>query len=73
MRKFSIGRWGLVAGALLLMGGLAGCGGKQDIPETAPQGMSVDSIRGDKDAQVDTSIDYARVGRGPYAYDLDSF
>ena len=39
----------------------------------APQGMSVDSIRGDKDAQVDTSIDYARVGRGPYAYDLDSF
>ena len=39
----------------------------------APQGMSVDSIRGDRDAQVDTSIDYARVGRGPYAYDLDSF
>lgn len=40
----------------------------------APQGMSVDRIQGDKDAQVDTSIDYARVGRGPYAYDtLDSF
>lgn len=39
----------------------------------APQGMNIDSIRGDKDAQVDTSIDYARVGRGPYAYDLDSF
>mgnify|MGYP006975333757 FL=1 len=39
----------------------------------APQGMNIDSIRGDRDAQVDTSIDYARVGRGPYAYDLDSF
>ena len=39
----------------------------------APQGMSVDRIQGDKDAQVDTSIDYSKTGRGPYAYDLDSF
>ena len=39
----------------------------------APQGMYVDRINGDRDAQVDTSIDYSKTGRGPYAYDLDSF
>ena len=42
MRKFTLGRWGLAAGALLCMSGLAGCGGKQDVPETAPQGMTVE-------------------------------
>lgn len=42
MRKYTVGRWGLVAGALLLMGGLAGCGGRQDASETAPSGMVVE-------------------------------
>lgn len=42
MRKFITGRWGLAAGALLLMTGLGGCGGKQEAAETAPQGMAVE-------------------------------
>lgn len=42
MRKITIGRWGLLAGALLLITGLAGCGGRQEVSEPAPQGMTVE-------------------------------
>lgn len=42
MRKFIIGRWGPAAGALLLMGGLAGCGVMQEAPESVPQNMTVE-------------------------------
>lgn len=41
MRNLTTGRWGLLAGALLLMSGLAACGSKET-PAPAPQGMTVE-------------------------------